>query len=129
MGEEVQEGKLYSLSSKDNDLHFLKDIVQKSDLYLLEELEIEPFVKFSLDFSAEYWYLKYHLLRDKRVLVSLEDSVLFDEKDLNVIFFKLSDLKSFIIECIDGKWYFKIVTLSNISEEVFNILKVNDYFQ
>lgn len=128
MEEEVQGDKLYCLRSKDNDLHFLKEIVQKNDIYILEKLDIEPFVEFSLDFSAEYWYLKCHLLRDKRVLISLEDSVLFDEKDLNVVFFKLSDLKNFLIECVDGKWFFKIILLNDISEEVFNILKANNCF-
>jgi len=125
MEEEVEVGKLYQLNSKIENLHFIKEIILSCELYLIEELDIDPFDTFSVDFSSEYWYLKYHLLRDKKVLLTIEDSILFDEENINVIFFKITDLKSFIIECIDGNWYFKINKLDTNTLKIFDTLKVN----
>ncbi|WP_372472552.1 hypothetical protein AB4865_06970 [Capnocytophaga sp. ARDL2] len=125
MEEEVQVGKLYVLNNKNENLHFIKEINFSCDLYLIEELDIEPFDTFSVDFSSEYWYLKYHLLRDKKVLLNIEDSILFDEENINVIFFKATDLKSFVIECNDGNWYFRINKLDINALKIFDILKIN----
>lgn len=126
MEKEVVEGKLYSLIQKNDNLHFIKEFIKKNDLYLLGELEIDPFDKFSLDFSAEYWYLKYHLLRDEKILLTVEDdSILFDEKDINVVFFKVSDLENFSIECNDGNWYLRIIKLNKITLEIFKTLKAD----
>ena len=125
MEEEVEVGKLYQLNSKIENLHFIKEIILSCDLYLIEELDIDPFDTFSVDFSNEYWYLKYHLLRDKKVLLTIEDSILFDEENINIVFFKITDLKSFIIECNDGNWYFKINKLDTNTLKIFDTLKVN----
>src|SRR5690606_42163141 len=115
MEEEVTEDKLYSFKRTIDNLGFIKVFVEKYELYLIEELDIDPFTTFTLEFSLEYWYLKYHLLRDKKILLTKDDLILFEETNMNIVFFKLSDLNSFIIrseerrvgkECSD-RWSMK----------------------
>jgi hypothetical protein len=45
-------------------LAFLKDLLKlKQKVKLYGEFEVEPFVEFSLRFQAEYWYIKYSLVK------------------------------------------------------------------
>lgn|SRR5690606_310973 len=127
MEEEVTEDKLYSFKRTIDNLGFIKVFVEKYELYLIEELDIDPFTTFTLEFSLEYWYLKYHLLRDKKILLTKDDLILFEETNMNIVFFKLSDLNSFIIECNDGKWSFKLNKIQKRSIDIHSFLKKEGY--
>lgn len=123
----MAEDKIYSFKRTVDNLSFIKVFVEKYELYLIEELDIDPFTTFSVEFSSEYWYLKYHLLRDRKVLLTEEDLILFEETNINIVFFKLSDLNSFTIECNDGRWYFKLNKLHKKSIDIHNCLKKEGY--
>lgn len=123
MEKEVEAGKIYSLEINIDSLNFIKSIIEGNNSYLVGELEIDPFNKFSLEFSSEYWYLKYHLLRDGKILLDEDDFSLFEEYNINVIFFELSDFNSFLIKCNDGKWYLEINKLNEVSVKVYEKLK------
>ena len=119
--------KVFKFIKTDNNLKFLKNILDKEDIYLANDLEIDPFDKFSSEFSAQYWYIMYHLCRDKKILIDDETNTLFEEDNLNIITFTITDFKKFSIECIDGDWRFKILEMSQTSDDIYKKLKQDRY--
>lgn len=106
-------------------LKFVKEL-RPFNVYFIYDLEIDPFANFSTEFSAEYWYLKYHLLRDGKIMLDKDFYQIFLEDSLNIIFFKITDLVNFSVECTDGEWYFKILKENQISIKVYEELKASN---
>jgi len=80
-----------------------------SVMTVLNDIEIEPFKKFSVAFQAEYWYLKYNLVKFGGVLLRIEDyPALLNEQGLNVISFKIVNNLNVEIIFIDGDCYINI---------------------
>ncbi len=97
--------KKYEIKEDFQNLKFLHAIVNSIETYLIQDIDIEPFTKFSKDFSCSYWYSCYHLLRDGKLLVDGEIADLFVEDKINVLWFTLTDEKTFYIKCKDGNWF------------------------
>jgi len=109
----------YRITSPLNDLTFIRDLSKISDkLEIYDDFELEPFATFSLEFQAEYWYLKYVLLRDKQILITDEFKVFFTENNLNIICLKLTDRKSFVCEFIDGTGFVSFIS-ENIQTRLY----------
>jgi len=120
MEKEVPEFK-FQIKDAFNNLCFLKELRNLSkEVVLYGDLEIEPFTELSLAFQAEYWYIKYHLLEDKKVDLNNEFISFFDETDINIIWLYATDKKTFNLECKDGKWYIGFYSMNN---------KISNFFQ
>jgi len=64
-------------------LAFIQDLLKvESKIHLFDELEIEPYVEFSNNFQANYWHIKYLLLKDKNIILTSEHENLYHEKEL-----------------------------------------------
>jgi hypothetical protein len=106
-------------------LKFLLPLTEKFETYIEGELEIDPFRTWSKDFSIAYWYTQYHLLRDKSLIVDEEIKSLFTEEKLNIIWFCLTDRKSFSIKCSDGdKWELEKYTPNEHLEVIMKSLDI-----
>lgn len=96
-------------------LQYFKALINFSKkIVLLNTLEIEPFDKFNLEFGNVYWYFKYLLLRDKKIILYKEDIneeylIFFLEKNLNIVSIYMSDENNYDIKCTDGIFYIKII--------------------
>lgn len=85
------------------------------------ELEVEPYSKFSIEFQAEYWYVKYSLLSEGSIQLQFENfQNLFQEREINVIWFNITDKETFSLNCKDGDWY---LSFSKLNESVENAVK------
>ncbi|MDN3588092.1 hypothetical protein QWY86_15520 [Pedobacter aquatilis] len=118
----------YKIINELKSLDFIKNILLiEPKVRLCGELEIEPYVEFSVNFQADYWYIKYLLLRDQYVDLTNEFESLFSEPDLNIIWLRLTDGNTFVLEFNDGqpfvsflkentsiKNYFELFTLSRL---------------
>jgi hypothetical protein len=116
----------YKIVNSIENLLLLKEILFiKSIIVLYGELEIEPFKEFSTGFQAEYWYLKYYLLKDKTVQLKVgEFSNLYKEQSLNIIWLTVKDNESFILDCIDGEWYISFLKLDQEINTIFKKFKL-----
>lgn len=102
----------YSVNPEINCLSFLKILGHKFDLYLVGDFEIEPFTKWSIEFAAEYWFLKYTILKEKEVKLNVSENNfkhLCIEKKLNIIWITITDKENFKLKCIDGNWQIEIL--------------------
>jgi hypothetical protein len=102
----------YSINKEINSLSFLKTLGNKFDSFLIGEFEVEPFTKWSTEFAAEYWFIKYSLLENKVVELDFSANELENlcaEKNLNVIWLTLTDKKNFKLKCVDGSWELEIL--------------------
>jgi len=104
----------YEIKRAIHSLEFLIDLINLgTDIIILEEFEIEHFVEFSIGFQAEYWYLKYQLIKNEKIRLSNEYQALLNEKGINIIWLNLTDEKSFLLKCIDGSWRISFATQAN----------------
>lgn len=112
----------YRVLDSIEDLSLVRAFIEASNrVTIYGELEIEPFVEFSLPFQAQYWYLKYMLLKVGQVdLNSDEQKALYDEQGLNVIWLSIRNQSNTIIECKDGDWF---VSLSDQEDGSNTLLK------
>lgn len=102
-------------------LEFLR-FLNEFKLFLLEDLEIEPFTKFSSEFGQEYWYAKYHILRDGEIFLDYDEFLfLLNEKSLNIITLNITDKINFSLKCVDGDWFFEEFEGSNLP--IINTIK------
>ena len=92
------------------DLSLVQQFIGTSDtVTIYGELEIEPFVEFSLAFQANYWYLQYMLLKNGEIdLEKNEQMALYNERDLNIIWLNIKNESDTVIECKDGIWFFNL---------------------
>jgi hypothetical protein len=111
----------------EHNLIFLKDLLDFECVYFIEDLEIEPFKKFSPEFSSEYWFLKYNLIKDGKYLIDDNFSSLFKEIDINIIWMTLSDLENFNLKCIDGTWFLEVLEENIITDKIINILNSKNW--
>jgi len=104
----------YAIKKSIQSLAFLSDIIKpERGIVIFGDLEIEPFVKFSTAFQAEYWYLKYQLTKAGKVKLDDNYDTLFSEKEINIIWFNITDEKYFLLECKDGDWFVNFLNLTN----------------
>ena len=93
---------------------------------IYNEFEIEPFTKFSLAFQAEYWYLKYRLLKDGIIKLNDEEfNALYNEKNINIIWLSLKVQNDLTIECRDGEWVLRFFKLSDSLKSLIQQFKLN----
>lgn len=105
------------------DLSLVKSFVEGSNsITIYGEFEIEPFTKFSLDFQAAYWHIKYMVqLNGKLTLEKSECFALYEEKRLNVIWLNIKNDNDTVIECKDGDWF---INLSDRDKALFDDYKL-----
>lgn len=127
MEQEVKVIQTNKLKILEDNLTFLKVLIDFKNTYFINEIEIEPFEKFSLGFSSEYWYLQYHLLKDKKISIDENFDFLFRENKINIIYLSISDLNSFNIKCNDGNWYIDILKINEVSINLLLSLQENGY--
>lgn len=127
MEKEVQMG-ISRLKIFDNNLSFLNDILDLSKAYFVNDLEIEPFDKFSLGFSSEYWFLQYQLLKEKQYLIDDNFNFLFIENNINITSINISDLSNYNLKCVDGTWYIEILKLGDVTNNIVMNLKNKNFF-
>lgn len=116
------QGHKYIATGHMENLFFITELLKKSHkITLYGDLEIEPYTEFSLQFQAEYWYLKYMLVINKGIVFEEEDvdKKFFSEEKINIIWLNITDGTDFILECKDGVMYF---IFKNINNEVGVIL-------
>ncbi|GHC66288.1 hypothetical protein [Ulvibacter litoralis] len=95
----------YIIDPEFHHLRYLTPLIEQFESYFIEELELEPFESFSPEISSAYWYAKYHLLLNNQILIDEDLKVIFSEPKINVIWFTITDRKTFSIKCLDGdKW-------------------------
>jgi hypothetical protein len=103
-------------------------LINKSEIIeILAELDIEPFEKFQSEFGCNYWYFKYHLLKDGMIEISKQEinneyNIFFNGEDLNFISIQILDKENYRIKCIDGIFYIDIYN-QNLLPIIKNILK------
>ena len=116
----------YKIGAPIEDLLLVKQLLElSSELIMFGEFEIEPFTEFTLGFQAQYWYLKYYLLRDDKVtLENGEFSKIFEEKQINIIWLNIRNDGNFILECKDGVWYITIIGADNDLLSIFEKYKL-----
>ena len=117
----------YSIADHIENLALLHELLKISkQILIFDDLKLEPFIEFSLPFQAEYWYLKYHQLRDRQVKLELgEFKWLFEEENVNVIWLSARDGKNFILECKDGNWFVSLIGLDKSITSLFDKFKLN----
>ena len=113
----------YLINQEINSLNFLKVLENKFDLLLVGEFEVEPFTKWSTEFAANYWFLKYELLNEKEIKLNVTENEFEDfyaEKNLNIIWLTATDKKNFKLKCVDGSWQVEILnsTFDRIDEVI-----------
>jgi len=114
----------YRISDTVYSLDYFKSILSLSDsVEILNNLEIEPFDKFSVEFSSVYWYFQYQILKNKKIEIYKDEIVgeyksFFTENKLNFIFIEILDSQNYRITCIDGKFYIDIY-----NDEYLSIVK------
>jgi hypothetical protein len=116
----------YKILESFDDLSIISNIISlKGSIKIFNEFEVEPYEYFSVEFQAEYWYLKYQLLRNSYFVISKDEfSSLFIEKNLNIIWMSVTDDKDFILECRDGGWFLSIEK-NNVLFPVFKEFKLS----
>lgn len=103
MEKDLNSISIYTLDIETDSLKFFLPITGKFETFIKDDLDIEPFTTWTKDFAISYWYTKYHILQDGRVRVDGEIKDLFVEEKLNIIWFCLTDEKTFSIKCSDGE--------------------------
>ncbi len=96
-----------------NSLSQFEQLFVDFEVYIEGELEIEPFISWSNDFAASYWYLKYSLEVGNERIIDEEYKDFYLERNLNFICLTLTDHVNFKLKCVDGKWVFEIYTENN----------------
>jgi len=116
----------YSITAYIGNLALLNELLKiTKQLLISNDLEIEPFTEFSLPFQAEYWYLKYLLLRDGKLKLELEDfKSLYEERNINIIWLNVTDEKNFVLECKDGNWFVSFIGLNKRITSLFDQFKL-----
>lgn len=111
-------GSKYKVIDQIDDLSLVKQLVEISNnVIIYGELEIEPFEEFSIPFQAEYWYLKYSLLKHGSVMLdSNQQLAMYDEKNLNTIWLSVRNDNGALIDCKDGNW---LISFPSIHNEIF----------
>ncbi|WMW78536.1 hypothetical protein RF683_03580 [Flavobacterium sp. 20NA77.7] len=116
----------HTIQKEFTSLNFIKTLNEKfCNLYIVEDFDIDPFTEWSTEFSAEYWYLKYHLLQDGEVeFDATEDGFvnLYKEENLNINWLTLTDKENFNLKCVDGNWKVEILNAKfNRLNEILNL--------
>lgn len=117
----------YVIKDSIQSLLYFKPIFEISNnIKITDELDIEPFKSFSLEFSSIYWYFKYCLLKDKEINIDKNEihkdyKEFFIEKNLNFIFLNLCEESNYKIYCIDGNFHIEIYN------ESLNLVIKNNY--
>lgn len=109
-----------------DNLSIINDVLSVVEsIKIYKELEIEPFKNFSVGFQAEYWYLKYQILRNGYLEIVKDDfEYIFCEQHLNIIWLSVTDDNGFILECRDGMWFLSIIE-DHVLIPVFKKLKLS----
>lgn len=106
----------------------LQEFTKHSDqVVLYGELDIEPFEEFSIEFQAEYWYIKYMLLRDGKFNMekdNYKERAFWKEKKLNVIWLSVKNNDNVIVECNDGEWFINFPTQSQYCKPFWESYKL-----
>ena len=105
---------------------YLFEVFNDIDLY--GEFEIEPYKEFSLAFQAEYWYLKYRVLKEGSINLNKEEfSQLYKETDINIIWLSVKDKNNFVLECKDGDW--ALTFDDSFTDAAFVVQKIELYIK
>jgi hypothetical protein len=124
--ENAVKGSKYKIINELKSLAFIRDILLiEPKVRLYGELEIEPYVEFSVNFQADYWYIKYLLLRDQYVDLTNEFESLFSEPDLNIIWLRLTDGNTFVLEFNDGQPFVSFLKENTSIKKYFELLTLN----
>ncbi|ATP58015.1 hypothetical protein CPT03_16855 [Pedobacter ginsengisoli] len=116
----------YKIINELKSLDFIKDILLiEPKVRLCGELEIEPYVEFSVNFQADYWYIKYLLLRDQYVDLTNEFESLFSEPDLNIIWLRLTDGNTFVLEFNDGQPFLSFLKENTLMKNYFELFTLS----
>ncbi|MFC0514223.1 hypothetical protein ACFFGT_08435 [Mucilaginibacter angelicae] len=132
MEKEAQEPKYnYIVNQSISSLNVFKRLrALANKLVVFEDLEVEPYDKFSIGFQADYWFIKYHLFRDGRMDLDNDFEFFFDEEDVNIVWLKITDEETFILSCRDGIWFIDFFYLDNkifdFFKNMISEVKVND---
>ena len=111
------------ITSELKSLAFIRNILKiEQKIKLYGEFDIEPYRKFSVNFQAEYWYIKYLLLRDQFVNLTDDFDYLFAEQDLNIIWLRLTDNDTFELEFIDGQPFVSFLKEKSLMKDYFKSL-------
>jgi len=112
------EPRKFLINENIDSLIYFKNLFKKSNIIKLEnDLEIEPFTEWSTSFSADYWYFKYNLLKNRYIDILQSESEdiyysFFYETKLNFINLTLFDCENYKIQFIDGNCYLDIFNLN-----------------
>jgi len=123
------ESTKYKILGTINDLSIIERFLGIYNTAILyNNLEIEPYKEFSTAFQADYWYIKYYLLKDGNLdLSEFELSAFYREKYLNIIWLSVKVKDNSIIECKDGVWFITILTQDKNNEALlddYNLYKI-----
>ena len=124
--ENAAKGSKYKIINELKNLAFIRDILQiESEIQLYGELEIEPYEEFSVSFQADYWYVKYLLLKDQHIYLTTEFESLFSEPNLNIIWLMLTDGKTFVLEFNDGQPIISFLKDNTLIQDYFKLFTLN----
>jgi len=127
MEQEVKIKQIIRLNILEHSLMFLSKLLDLNSTYFTEDIEIEPFDKFSPEFSSEYWFLKYNLLKEGKYIIESNFNYLFKENNINNIWITLSDLENYKLTCKDGTWYIEFFNSNRLNNELILNLKKNGF--
>lgn len=75
--------------------------------------------------GAEIQYIKYLLLRDQYVDLKNEFESLFSESDLNIIWLRLTDGNTFVLEFKDGQPFVSFLKENSSIKNYFELFTLN----
>lgn len=96
----------FELDLPNKGLRSLLPLVKTLKVFFLDDLEIDPYKRFSYEFSSSYWYIKYMLTQYETVPIDEEKFIIFDTEEINVEWLTITDLMTFKIKCQDGDHWF-----------------------
>jgi hypothetical protein len=111
----------FKLDMPKDGLVSLLPVIKCFDVYVYGELEIEPFEKFSFEFSSAYWYTKYMLTQNAKVPIDEDNIILFETENINPIWLNLTDGLTFRIQCFDGNM--STLEKFGLNEELEKLMK------
>ncbi|WP_131539594.1 hypothetical protein [Pedobacter nototheniae] len=118
----------YRIINEIKSLSFIEDILKiEPKIQMCGELEIEPYIEFSVNFQSDYWYIKYLLLKDQLVNLNDEFKYFYNEPDLNIIWASFTDGKTFLLEFKDGQPFISFSKDKLLIKKYFEQFILNEF--